>query len=1274
MTRKLLAESLEPRQLMAANINEVHFSPLFGDAAKHQYIELRGDSLASMNAGTYLVVISSSDGVVDLGDVHSIFDLSNQQFGANGMLVLTQSSSNFTIDPAARVLTGTNGFLGMPGNIFSADSGIYSSYIRNGSNTYLLIESAIPPSLSNDIDSNDDGVPDGAYLNWTILDGFTVFPWVESVWPQKAYAPIVFQDDGVGTGMPGATLVVTEALAYVGRIGQSTGYAANDWLAGNTTEVTSGSWSFQLEDGIFGVPRPRAYAGRFLDHIGGPNWVGSISGSIFLDLNSDGVQQAGEAPVPGVQIFSDLMGDGTIELYSESIEPNRYAIGRDLTNISSNATLTTAGGDNLPINFAITPVQRNGAPAGELIFSHTGIGFFNEGRRLRTDFYRPARSISIDVIGNSNLTATYGRLEIFNANNVSLGFARTGPLLANQAQRLTMTSNSDEIAWAVAYPEESYLNSSPFGMLDNLSFELAEQSTMTDADGNFFLQPMTAGDYEIRIVPPAGYDLVFPSSETHAIRINKYESYVGRNFGLLGNLPPVVNDQTFHVNEASTAGSVISVLQFAKGFPSQILSASITSGNPAGLFSIDAITGNLTLNRAELDFETTKTYTLTVTFIDTANAALADSATIQLIIDDANESPVVTSTTKTLSENVAAGTVLVTMAAADPDAGLAGQFLWSLVAGNTGNAFAIDPTTGEVRVNDASRIDYEANPVFNLTVRATDRGTPAKSGDGSLAVTLLNVNEAPTLLDQTLNVVENSEAGTVIGTINGIDPDANDTLQWEITGRSGADLFEIGSDGKLTVATGAMLDFEETDQYEVEVTVTDAGLLTDSHPYKVNIQDANDAPTLTVPTKFTLDEDATSGFALGAATAADQDATQQLSFSLSGSAAAKFAIDSATGAITVAEDATFDYESAPSLSLTVQVTDNGTPAKTTSSVVTIELNDVNEAPSIPPISFQVPENSAADTDIGLLTATDPDAGDVLSFEIVEQTANWVTIDPTTGAFKVASNAVIDFETLSLNDVQVRVTDSGGLSVERTVQFQALDRNDPPTVLNPLSDANASAGTLFTYSIPANTVVDQDAGDSLRFFMTDSLGFPLPSWLSFNATTRVLSGTPTANDAGATQLRYTATDSAGAAASTQFTVTVTAITHPWHNTDDPLDTNDNGSISPVDALIVINYLNSGAPREITGGSSPTFGFLDTSKDNVVSPLDALLVINVLNRRGSGEGEGGGKGAGESASISAQPSQTAGYFDWAEERQKAEHELREELIELLANVRSSFDRKP
>lgn len=77
---------------------------------------------------------------------------------------------------------------------------------------------------------------------------------------------------------------------------------------------------------------------------------------------------------------------------------------------------------------------------------------------------------------------------------------------------------------------------------------------------------------------------------------------------------------------------------------------------------------------------------------------------------------------------------------------------------------------------------------------------------------------------------------------------------------------------------------------------------------------------------------------------------------------------------------------------------------------------------------------------------------------------------------------------------------------------------------------------------------------------------------------------------------------------------------WHNPLSPLDVNDDGAVSPLDVLLVINFLNRArgpvAHLVRTGVSAQ---FLDTSNDGNLSPVDALLVLNHLNRRSNGEGE-------------------------------------------------------
>jgi ELWxxDGT repeat protein len=73
--------------------------------------------------------------------------------------------------------------------------------------------------------------------------------------------------------------------------------------------------------------------------------------------------------------------------------------------------------------------------------------------------------------------------------------------------------------------------------------------------------------------------------------------------------------------------------------------------------------------------------------------------------------------------------------------------------------------------------------------------------------------------------------------------------------------------------------------------------------------------------------------------------------------------------------------------------------------------------------------------------------------------------------------------------------------------------------------------------------------------------------------------------------------------------------PWHNPGNPLDANNDEYISPIDALLVINYLNTQPEDRVMKVGR----FLDVTTDEYVSPIDALWVINYLNRADGGEGE-------------------------------------------------------
>jgi hypothetical protein len=78
-------------------------------------------------------------------------------------------------------------------------------------------------------------------------------------------------------------------------------------------------------------------------------------------------------------------------------------------------------------------------------------------------------------------------------------------------------------------------------------------------------------------------------------------------------------------------------------------------------------------------------------------------------------------------------------------------------------------------------------------------------------------------------------------------------------------------------------------------------------------------------------------------------------------------------------------------------------------------------------------------------------------------------------------------------------------------------------------------------------------------------------------------------------------------------------HVWQNTARPNDVNNDGSVTPLDALIIFNYLNTFGPGPVpTTGSPPPF--YDVNGDDSITPLDALRIFNELNTGGSPEGEG------------------------------------------------------
>jgi hypothetical protein len=132
--------------------------------------------------------------------------------------------------------------------------------------------------------------------------------------------------------------------------------------------------------------------------------------------------------------------------------------------------------------------------------------------------------------------------------------------------------------------------------------------------------------------------------------------------------------------------------------------------------------------------------------------------------------------------------------------------------------------------------------------------------------------------------------------------------------------------------------------------------------------------------------------------------------------------------------------------------------------------------------------------------------------------------------------------------------------------------------------------------------------------------------ALNAALRTLGYRSHADFAGSDALTIIAqeTDGGGGAGLTATEVVVLEVQarpFPYRNPRLHLDVNDDGYVSPRDALIIINLLNREGTQQLLPPKEHFVppDFLDTSGDNWVSPRDALLIINYLNAFPSGEGE-------------------------------------------------------
>ncbi len=179
---------------------------------------------------------------------------------------------------------------------------------------------------------------------------------------------------------------------------------------------------------------------------------------------------------------------------------------------------------------------------------------------------------------------------------------------------------------------------------------------------------------------------------------------------------PTVLRLSHLVAENSPAGTVIGVVAPVDAAAGDVLTYSLAD-SAGDRFLIDAESGRITVAPdAELDFESATTHSITVSAVDArGNVATQDFA---IDLGDINEAPTaILLNGNSIAEDAAAGTVVGTALAADPDA--ADRLTYTLVDDAEG-LFTIDPASGSITVAPEATFSYAASPRHRITVRASD--------------------------------------------------------------------------------------------------------------------------------------------------------------------------------------------------------------------------------------------------------------------------------------------------------------------------------------------------------------------------------------------------------------------------------------------------------------------------------------------------------------------------------------------------------------------------
>ena len=392
----------------------------------------------------------------------------------------------------------------------------------------------------------------------------------------------------------------------------------------------------------------------------------------------------------------------------------------------------------------------------------------------------------------------------------------------------------------------------------------------------------------------------------------------------------------------------------------------------------------------------------------------------------------------------------------------------------------------------APDLDFETTTLYELTITATDGGTPPLSGSCVLFVEVTDVNDNPPILSispEEITVPEDQTPSILNVTIVATDRDFGANGQVTFLLQESDTPFTLSPAGALSLS--GMLDYDTGPQsYTIIVIARDNGSpsMSSNGTLVVIVGEVNDNFPIFNQSSYetSVTEGQTPLFPVIGVSASDADFNSQVSYSLSDSST--FSIDS-SGRISGSVE--IDFEQTPRFEFNVIATDSGTPQRHVMVPVTVNIIDINDnAPQIVTIDREINVSETSEVPRLLLTLSAVDLDSGLNGEI------FFTLDSSSTTFSLNTNGntselyldvSLDFETVQSYTLDITAHDRGDpeLSTTITVVINVINENDNAPVFSP-AEYDASVREDRQPGFLVTTVYAQDLDLGVLGFIDYSL--------------------------------------------------------------------------------------------------------------------------------------------------------------------------------------------